>query len=295
MADLVAIAGTLGIDLDVERARGSDLVLPRIAGSSWPWILPVVALLATIAGLWGLPKIRKWRLTATSPLAVDGGVGEAGNPAGDRVATPRRIWRIVDGPSGLGDVASLEAAIGVADDGDVVECAFSGVRDEQPCVMVGRRLTLRAAPGHDPVLRFSPPAGIHPAAGLSVVSGSFVLEGVGLRLVPASSGTSALFVLGGGATLEAEGALLEIREGVEWPSVERGTGKPCSCSGSGLALRGKIPGPMDLPARRKEAEREATRPSRWCGFRASRRSARGPSCRPRAERPWRWSGPADGA
>ena len=213
VVDLVAIAAMLGIDLDVERARGSDLVLPRPAGSSWPWILPVVALLATIAGLWGLPKIRKWRLAATSPLAVDGGGGEAGNPAGDRVATPRRIWRIVDGPSGLGDVASLAAAIGVADDGDVVECAFSGVRDEEPCVMVGRRLTLRAAPGHDPVLRFSPPAGSHPAAGLTVVSGSFVLEGVGLRLVPASSGTSALFALGRGATLEAEGTLLEIREG----------------------------------------------------------------------------------
>ena len=213
VVDLVAIAAMLGIDLDVERARGSDLVLPRPAGSSWPWILPVVALLATIAGLWGLPKIRKWRLAATSPLAIDGGVGEAGNPAGDRVATPRRIWRIVDGPSGLGDVASLAAAIGVADDGDVVECAFSGVRDEEPCVMVGRRLTLRAAPGHDPVLRFSPPAGSRPAAGLTVVSGSFVLEGVGLRLVPASSGTSALFALGRGATLEAEGTLLEIREG----------------------------------------------------------------------------------
>jgi len=222
VADLVAIAGLLGIDLDVERARGSDLVVPRAAGSSWPWILPVVAMLVTIAGLWGLPKIRKWRLAATAPMAVEGGVGEAGHPAGDRTATPRRIWRIVDGPSGLGDVASLAAALGVADDGDVVECAFSGVRDEEPCVMVGRRLTLRAAPGHDPVLRFSPPASSHPAAGLTLVSGSFGVAGVGLRLVPASSGTSALFALGRGATLEADDALLEIREG--GGMAERGAG-----------------------------------------------------------------------
>jgi hypothetical protein len=147
-------------------------------------------------------------------------MGEAGGTADRPVDPPgiaRRIWRIVDGPAGLGDVASLAEALLVADDGDVVECAFSGVRDEEPCVLVGRRLTLRAAPGHDPVLRFTIPVGDGTAAGLSVVSGTFAVEGVGLRLFPASArGSSSrgasLFALGRGTTLTVDNALLEIRE-----------------------------------------------------------------------------------
>jgi len=214
VADLVAIAGMVGVDLDVEPGRGADPVVLRDRGSSWPWVLPVVAMLATVAALWTLPKIRSWRRAAGPPNAVEGEGIEAGNRPFDRPASPRRIWRIVDGPSGLGDVASLAAALGVAGDGDVVECAFSGVRDEEPCVVVGRRLTLRAAPGHDPVLRFSPPAGNGIAAGLTILAGNVALEGVGLRLVPASSGTSALVSLGPGSTLEAEGMLLEIRDAV---------------------------------------------------------------------------------
>ena len=212
VADLVGIAGDLGVDLDVERTPVglSEQPRRRDASPSWPWILPVMVLAATIAALWGLTWMRKsWRAAAPR---VTAGAAVPANPAADPAGSARRTWRIVDGPSGLGDVASLAEALVVADDGDVVECAFSGVHDEEPCVVAGRGLTLRAAPGHDPVLRFSIPVGGSPAAGLTIVSGTLAVEGVGLRLVPAASGGSALFNLGRGATLTAENTLLEIRE-----------------------------------------------------------------------------------
>ncbi len=254
VADLVGIAGVLGVDLDVERTPAGLAGQPRRRGTSpsLPWILPVGALMATVVALWGLPWMRKsWRDAAPLAPAKGGAVGQgdrSGDPPDrsvDLAGIARRTWRIVDGPAGLGDVASLAEALVVAADGDVVECAFSGVRDEEPCVLVGRRLTLRAAPGHDPVLRFTIPEGDGTAAGLSVVSGTFGVEGVGLRLVPASArGASArgasfrgasLFALGRGATLTVDNALLEIRE------PQRAAGGIVAAGGTTVFVRGGPP------------------------------------------------------
>lgn len=236
VTDLVAIAGTLDIDLDVDRSPG--LVEPghlRRAASVWPWAVPVAVLLAMVGALWNLPRLRKsFRDHAPDAAVADGSADRRGEIGDATVA--RRTWRIVDGPAGLGDVATLAEALVVAEDGDVVECAFSGIRDEEPGVIVGRRLTLRAAPGHDPILRFSPPGGGMPAAGLTLVSAEFFIEGVGLRLMPAAAGPSSLFALGRGATLTGANMLLEIRE------ARRGIGVRTAGAGEPVFIKGMFAG-----------------------------------------------------
>lgn len=50
---------------------------------------------------------------------------------------------------------SLSAAVAAAEDGDVVELAYDGVHDEMPFRVVGKSITIRAANGFRPAIRFS--------------------------------------------------------------------------------------------------------------------------------------------
>ncbi len=50
--------------------------------------------------------------------------------------------------------ASLAAAVAAAADGDVVELAYDGTKDERPIRVSGKSITIRAATGYTPSLRF---------------------------------------------------------------------------------------------------------------------------------------------
>jgi serine/threonine protein kinase len=81
--------------------------------------------------------------------------------------------------------ASLKAACASAKNNDVIELQYTGKRDEEPIELTNLRLTIRAAGGHRPVVRFRPTrigvAGI--ASGMIAISGGRLnLVNFGLEL-----------------------------------------------------------------------------------------------------------------
>jgi len=78
-------------------------------------------------------------------------------PPNDLPAAARPHLLVVD-PAGTGEneFATLEAALGAAADGDVIELRFSGQRVQRAIHLASRRLTIRAAEGCEPVLVFEP-------------------------------------------------------------------------------------------------------------------------------------------
>lgn len=203
VADLADLAGTLGVDLEVDRAAvtAGAAAGPRPRRPPWPWIVPVAALLALVAGLWLLPRLRARARPAAGVPATPIGAGAAPEaaPVPPPAAAPR-VWRVVAAPDGSDGTPSVGAAWEGAGDGDVIECAFDGERTIGALELVGgKRVTLRAAEGHEPVLRAAASAG--GGAAITVRSGTLVLEGIGL-----AGGADA-----GELVLVAPGAALEMR------------------------------------------------------------------------------------
>jgi hypothetical protein len=206
VADLADLAGTLGIDLEVDRAAvaAGAPAGPRPRRSPWPWLVPVAALAALVAGLWLLPRLRtRARAVSGAPATpVRAGAAPEAAPAPMPAAAPR-VRRIVAEPEASAGAPSVGKAWDEAGDGDVIECAFDGERIVGPLVLAGgKRVTLRAADGYEPVLRAAPapsaPAG---GAAITVLSGTLVVEGMGL------SGAAD----GGDLLAVAPGASLEMR------------------------------------------------------------------------------------
>jgi len=100
--------------------------------------------------------------------------------------------------------------------GGIIELAYDGVCDEPAITSVG--LTIRAASGHTPAIRFIATAPEDRAEGSmsaawSIESGALAIDRVSITLV--ASGFTAdqtLFALGDGATLACSDARLEIRD-----------------------------------------------------------------------------------
>ncbi len=235
VAELVSVAEGLGIELDTELAAGtpspeSSRPLPA---TRWAWMVPVAALVATVGVLWMLPQIRRGG-RGIGPVAGLSGAGTRGEGASGteqpaRATSPvtsgvvaaggsadvptRRTWRVIDGPPGAGDVSTISEAVALAGDDDIIECAFTGNRDEEPIVVAARRLTLRGVAGHSPVLRFTADAGASAEGGaaITIASGELIVDGVGLKLVVTPGGPAALFAIGPGASLDCRRAFLDVR------------------------------------------------------------------------------------
>ena len=209
IADLSAVADDAEIDLDVGRPAINERTVHERDAATWPWLVPVALLLAIVAGLILLTVARRARMKGGSGAAgtetVSGGADSDAVPAG-------RTWRIVSVPEAPDDVPTLVEALAIAGDGDTIECAFSGDEDTPPVAVGDRRITIRAAPGHEPRFRFVTGQGERARdAAITVASGRLKLDGVGARVTASSSGTVALFAVASGATLELVKVALETR------------------------------------------------------------------------------------
>ena len=285
VADLVSVAEGLGIEFDTDLAPAIPLPLPsdRVRASRWPWVLPVATLLATVALLWMLPQLRwiwrgrnplpGWAGVDSRPQGLDGRTGsggtsavppQGGGPARNDAEVPtRRTWRVVDGPPSAGGVATISEALARAGEDDIIECAFSGGRDQEPIVVAGRRLTLRAVPGHAPVLRFTlegEPSG-EPAAAITVATGEFVLDGVAVRLVTSPNGPSSMFAVAPGARLDCNGGSLDVRSARRGTAVAANRGIEPICVRC-LSHGGKAPEAADRSPGNAEATSRPPEPTR---------------------------------
>jgi serine/threonine-protein kinase len=82
--------------------------------------------------------------------------------------------------------ANLKAACASAKNNDVIELQYTGRRDEEPIELTNLKLTIRAAGGHRPVVRFRPTrvgaAGVGAPSMISLAGGRLNLVNLGLEL-----------------------------------------------------------------------------------------------------------------
>jgi hypothetical protein len=125
------------------------------------------------------------------------------------IAEPsRRVWRVVDSPAVDDDCGTVGEAVRQASDGDIIEIACTEPRDDGPFTVDGKRLTIRAADGIEPILRCGE-SGAVPRDGsfCTVVAGTLELEDLTVRsaFLPAGGGRPSLISMRGSATMVCEG------------------------------------------------------------------------------------------
>jgi serine/threonine protein kinase len=221
IADLLGIAEQEGIDVSASRSSTVAAVepAPAVAGeraSPLPWMLPVAGLALMVGWLWwSSPVVRQ---PGAPPVSRTAAPAEPARPAATAAPEPGVPWRVVDLPPdvplGARDTSSLADAVRRAAPGEIIELAYDGVRDEPAISGVG--LTIRAAAGHTPAIRFlatAPEEGVEGpmSAAWSIAAGVLVIERVSITLVAGGFATDqTLFALGDGATLACSDARLEI-------------------------------------------------------------------------------------
>jgi len=223
VADLVAMAADLGIELASPRtvsgpAPGAG---PSRVPAHLPWLVPLLGLAAVVGGLW-------WRGTTAVRQPADGGSPDAGGAAAIApvagvdapgqaggtapvaaavAASAPRVWRVVDAPAVDDDCASVGEAVRQASDGDIVEIACEEPVDDGPLLIEDKRLTIRAADGVQPTLRFGE-GGSLPRDGscFTIDSGAVELQGLTLRMafLAGGSGRPAFVLLRGASTLSCD-------------------------------------------------------------------------------------------
>ncbi len=182
VADLVAFADAYGHALAVTRptAAVSLPTIPVRSAARLPWLVPLLGLAATIGGLWYQAAAARGRSVPAMAMPVV-------NP--DTVVAGPAVIRVGEAAAGATRdpsvvAAEIRAAVERANDGDIIELAFTGGVDVAPIVVRDRSLSLRAAPGMRPVLHFTSlvEAGPGLEAACHVGAGRLAVEGVSLRL-----------------------------------------------------------------------------------------------------------------
>ncbi len=224
IAELVAVAEEEGIDIAASRpavlaaTEAFPLPLEHEPRSVLPWLVPLTGLAAVVGGLWWMSA----RPLSLPPAAEPGqaATGSAANGESVAQAESDGPWRVVPTPTGDRESMSLGDAVRRAADGDTIELAYDGFLDQPPMTVEGRRITLRAADGHAPGIRFVPPSGEQDLTlgansaggwnGCTIRDGGVSLVNVRLRLANPSAGDVAVFMLGAGAAVDCEDVVAEL-------------------------------------------------------------------------------------
>ncbi len=221
---LEQVAAARGIELPL--ATGS--VTPRTSRRQLritdhlPWLVPLVGFAAIVAALWfsaGRDQLDRMAGVPAVSMTQDG----------DDAANTSVRHRVVDAPDlqadGWTEHVSLADAVAAASDGEVIELAFSDVRDEPPISVEGKRLTIRAAAGANPEVRFSgftTESTSRERAGFVLDQAALRLENLTLTLAVASESVepdARLFLLRGGSTLDMQTCRISLK-GLAAPLVE---------------------------------------------------------------------------
>jgi serine/threonine protein kinase len=216
VADLVAVADEEGIELASPLPMTTITIEPedRAGAGRLSWLVPSLGLLLLVGGLWlrtvskaGRPAIPPAPDTAASVVtAVDAAAAETPTP---------RVWRVVAVPEVDADCGTVGEAVRQASDGDVIEVACEEPRDDGPFVIEGKRITIRAAAGMRPVLRWGEgPVGSRDEAACTIVSGALDMRDVSVRraFVPAGFPPGAVLCLRGSSALVCDGVRFEMPE-----------------------------------------------------------------------------------
>jgi len=230
IADLLSIADECGIDVAASRsatvAVAEALVEPEKARSAsrLPWLVPLLGLAATVAALWWASPRPPGPAGQQAGAGLLPGGGAASATVGSGAANEPRVWQVVESPSGERQRASLGEAIRAAGDGDVVELAFDGVRDEPPLAIEGIRVRVRPAAGRTPTVRFiagQKEAGLSgagllvteqaaSAAACTISAGALSISDVRLTLGRGFGSSGAIFCLRHAAALDCENVVLRL-------------------------------------------------------------------------------------
>ena len=218
VADLVACAEAEGYPLAATRPAAVVVAAePRRESrpeSRLPWLLPAVALAALVAGLW---------LRSTAERTA-GGPGAAARDAAAEPADSFPVAPAVDA-GGLRRVATageFAAAVAAGGENDTVEIDRDGVLEVPAFRVAGRRLTLRAAAGRQPLVRITAgPDG----SGVTLAGGRLVIQGLALHLAEtpapdrAERGPRRSLVTVSGGRLECESVVMRM------PDEQKGAGE----------------------------------------------------------------------
>ncbi|MFM8892233.1 MAG: serine/threonine-protein kinase [Planctomycetia bacterium] len=212
MADLAAVADELGLELAVPRpvtGAVTSAAAPSLAVHV-PWLVPLLCLAALVGALW----LKRFGPSARVAPALHAPWATAernetfsGDEASRAAPEEPRILRVVEVPTADDDFGSLGEAVRQAGDGDVVEIACLEPRDDGPFMIDGRRVTIRAAVGTQPIVRFGEWGGEGPGGRwCTVSSGTLELQDVTLRpaLLAATGRRQAVIAMQGASALVCE-------------------------------------------------------------------------------------------
>ncbi len=212
---LLEIADSLGIEITISRPLAATPVVASVFSihNALPWLVPLMALGTLVGGLWWFSEPQPGA-GKTESGDVSGSQGEVIEDASDKKAQTFR--RVVDAPDGPQEYSSISQAVEAAADGDVIELAWSGVRDEVPFTIRGKNLLLNRAVGSRPVVKFSGGASEstpHGYAGIMLHNAGLAAKGVTFDLDVTSLRMHTqrhMFVLVGESSLELEKCRLTI-------------------------------------------------------------------------------------
>jgi serine/threonine protein kinase len=234
VADLLACADAEGIPLAAARSAAIAAPATPPAASRLPWLVPLSLLAAIVAGLW-------LRSAADRSRAVP----RAGPPptsvpslAPATESSPAVEPEAVAGITSLSATTAAEVLAALASERErhVIEIDSDGILELPSVDVAGKRVTLQAAPGRQPLLRIRPAPGV---AGVRLAGGQLVIRGLAVHLVePAGGGPPVepgprLFQLEGGSLI-CEAAVLRM------PGDPRSAG-PESDRGAFVAIGGSQP------------------------------------------------------
>jgi hypothetical protein len=202
VADLLSFADSHGHVVAAQRTA-AIVVAPvsrRRPATRLPWLVPLLGLVATVGGLWLQAAATRSRSATRFDAASADAVTASAAPVVIRLG-----GSLPEGasPNAGSLAADFTAAMKRIGDGDVLELAFDGALDVPAISLAGKKMTIRAAAGVRPALRFV--SLIDRANGTAVAcdigAGRLSVEGVALRLAAdASAGRqSALFAIASGS------------------------------------------------------------------------------------------------